>query len=321
MVVSARVLVAIVNYRSGELVVECLRSLVADAREIDVVVVDNASGDGSFETIARAITANGWTAWAEIVAAERNLGFAGGNNAAVKRGLERRAGRWPDFVWFLNPDTYVRPGARSELVRFLDEHADVGIAGSRLEDPDGTQQASRYRFPSIASEFESGLRLGLVSRLLSRKVVAPPLVDEAHEIDWVAGASMMVKRAVFDDVGFMDDRYFLYFEETDFCLAARRRGWRAWFVPASRVVHIVGQSTGVTVRDAAPRRLPDYWFESRRRYFVKNHGRVYAACADALWVLGYVTWRVRRPLQGKPDLDPPHLLSDFVRHAVAPVRT
>lgn len=307
-----RVLVAIVNYRSADLVVDCIRSLEADSESLSVVVVDNASGDGSAEKLTNAIRTASWAAWVDLVALDHNGGFAHGNNVAVERGLVLRGGEWPEFVWYLNPDTYVRSGARAELVAFLDAHPDVGIVGSRLEDPDGTGQASRYRFPSIASEFESGLRLGLVSRLLSKKIVATPLVDHDHEVGWVAGASMMVKKRVFEDVGLMDDGYFLYFEETDFCLAARRAGWRCWYVPKSRVVHLVGQSTGVTVRNAAPRKIPRYWFESRRRYFRKNHGRLYACVADVVWTVGYATWRVRRRLQRKPDLDPPHLLRDFV---------
>ena len=154
--------------------------------------------------------------------------------------------------------------------------------------------------------------MGVLSRILSAKVVATPLVDHDHETGWVAGASMMVRKAVFDAVGLMDDEYFLYFEETDFCLAAKRAGWRCWYVPKSRVVHLVGQSTGVTERNVAPRRMPTYWFASRRRYFTKNHGRFYTFCADAAWTIGFATWRLRRRLQRKPDLDPPHLLSDFV---------
>ena len=307
-----RVLVAIVNYRSADLVVDCIRTLEPDADLVSVVVVDNASGDGSPETLRRAIAASGWSGWVDLVALEHNGGFAHGNNVAVERGVERNAGAWPEFVWYLNPDTYVRPRACAELIEFLEAHPDVGIVGSRLEDPAGTGQASRYRFPSIASEFESGLRLGIVSRLLSKRIVASPLVEHDHEIDWVAGASMMVRKAVFDAVPRMDDAYFLYFEETDFCLAARRAGWRCWYVPRSRVVHLVGQSTGVTVRNAPPRQIPRYWFASRRRYFRKNHGRVHAFLADVVWTVGYATWRVRRRLQRKPDLDPPHLLRDFV---------
>ncbi|MBL8859740.1 MAG: glycosyltransferase family 2 protein [Planctomycetes bacterium] len=307
-----RVLVAIVNYRSADLVIACLRSLAAESKRLSVVVVDNASGDGSAERLTAAIEELQCGAWVEFLALDRNGGFAAGNNAAVRRGLELADGNWPEFVWYLNPDTYVRAGACAELLAFLDAHPDVGIVGSRLEDPDGTGQASRYRFPSLAGELEAGFRLGLLSRLLAAKVVDTPLVTHDHETDWVAGASMMVRKAVFDAVGLMDEAYFLYFEETDFCLAAKRAGWRCWYVPQSRVVHLVGQSTGVTERNVAPRRLPTYWFASRRRYFQKNHGRVYTFWCDVVWTIGFATWRVRRRLQRKPDMDPPHMLSDFV---------
>jgi len=311
--VSRRILVAIVNYRSADLVLDCVRSLASDSHLLSVVVVDNASDDGSKERLAQGFETLKCTDWVDFVHLAHNGGFAHGNNAAIRHGIERAGGKWPEFVWFLNPDTYVRPGACTALLDFLDAHPDVGIVGSRLEDPDETGQASRYRFPSIASEFEAGFRLGLISRLLSDRIVATPLVDHDHETGWVAGASMMVRKAVFDDVGLMDDEYFLYFEETDFCLAAKHAGWRCWYVPHSRVVHLVGQSTGVTVRNAPPQRLPRYWLASRRRYFTKNHGRIATLCADIAWTVGYTTWRLRRRFQGKPDNDPPHLLKDFVQ--------
>jgi GT2 family glycosyltransferase len=196
---------------------------------------------------------------------------------------------------------------------FLEEHPKIGIAGSRLEDPDGTPQRSAFRFPTVWSEFEWGVRLGPVSRLLQRRVVAPPVQDRPHPAEWMAGASMMVRRAVFDAIGVMDEKYFLYFEETDFFLLAKRAGWPAWYVPTSRVVHLVGQSTGVTDTKRAARRMPRYWFESRRRYFVKNHGRLYAFLADVAWTVGFSLWRLRRFVQRKPDHDPPGLLWDFVR--------
>src|SRR5205823_9453812 len=128
------------------------------------VVVENASGDGSAAKIGAAIRAAGWGDWAELLPADRNLGFAGGNNAALRPLLA--APQPPDYVLLLNPDTVVRPGAVRELVNFLERHPKVGIAGSRLEDSDGTPQRSAFRFPTVWSEFESGVRLGLVSRLL-----------------------------------------------------------------------------------------------------------------------------------------------------------
>ncbi len=125
----------------------------------------------------------------------------------------------------------------------------------------------------------------------------------------------MIRREVFEAVGLLDEAYFMYFEEVDFCLRAARAGWRCWYVPASRVVHLVGQSSGVTDPRLRKRR-PAYWFESRRRYFVKNHGAVVAMLADAAWAAGFAVWRVRRFLQRRQDNDPPKLLLDFIRHSV-----
>jgi len=126
---------------------------------------------------------------------------------------------------------------------------------------------------------------------------------------------MIVRRKVFENVGLLDERYFMYFEETDFCLRARRAGWTCWYIPASRVVHLVGQCSGVTDKKQPPRRRPVYWFDSRRRYFVKNHGRAYALLADMAWTAGMSVYRVRRLVQRKPDTDPPRFLSDFLRRS------
>jgi N-acetylglucosaminyl-diphospho-decaprenol L-rhamnosyltransferase len=322
----SRTRIVIVNYRTAGLVVECLRSLEGDSPDDVpgwVVVVDNGSGDGSAERLGEAIQAANWGAWVTLLPLPVNRGFAAGNNAALRlilaggpatRGLTSPGSPGqPDAVLLLNPDTVVRPGAVRALVDFLDRNPRVGIAGSRLEDPDGAPQRSAFRFPSLAGEFEATVRLGLISRWLHRQLDAPPVRDECHVTDWVAGASMLVRRQVFEAVGLLDEGYFLYFEETDFCRRARRAGWPCWYVPTSRVVHLVGQSTGVTTPSRQPRRMPRYWFESRCRYFEKQHGIGYARLADLVWLTGFALWRLRRRLQGKPDPDPPHLLWDFLR--------
>ncbi len=156
-------------------VVDCLRSLapeVAEQPDCRVVVVDNASGDDSARTLQDAIESEGWGTWAEVLLLERNLGFSGGNNAALRPLLA--SPRPPDYVLLLNPDTWVRPGAVRALIEFMERRPDVGVAGSRLECPDGEVQNSAFRFHTATSEFERGLRLGLVTRLLRRWVVAPP---------------------------------------------------------------------------------------------------------------------------------------------------
>jgi len=310
-------LVVVLNYKTAALTSDCLRSL---ADEIDaipgsrVVVTDNASGDGSVEKIASAISENHWHDWVELMPLEQNGGFAFGNNAAIRPVLASAVSC--PYVLLLNPDTVVRPGALKSLLTFMNEHPEAGIAGSRLEDLDGSPQHSAFRFPSVISELDFGLRLGFVSKLLSRWSGVPPIADDPHETNWVAGASMIIRREVFEAIGLLDENYFMYFEEVDFCLRAHRAGWPCWYVPQSHVVHFVGQSSGVTDSKRPPKRMPTYWFDSRRRYFLKNHGWLFTALADAAWLSGFTLWRWRRVLQRKPDTDHPNFWSDFLVNSV-----
>lgn len=314
---SLSLLIVILNYRTPDLTIDCLASLADELQSLPnarVVVTDNDSGDGSVEKIGAAIATNGWNDWTQLMPLERNGGFAYGNNAAIRPALATDSSL--PYVLLLNPDTVIRPGAVKLLLEFMETHLDVGIAGSRLEDPDATPQRSAFRFPTIISELDHSLRLGTVSKLLSDWVLAPPVSDQAHQTDWVAGASMMIRREVFEAIGLLDEAYFMYFEEVDFCLRAKRSGWSCWYVPQSHVVHLVGQSSGVTDTKRAPKRLPTYWFDSRRRYFVKNYGWFYAALTDAVWLTAFTLWRGRRWLQHKPDTDPPKLWSDFILNSV-----
>ncbi|MEG4574051.1 glycosyltransferase family 2 protein [Microcoleus sp. N3A4] len=310
-------LVVIVNYRTSSLTIDCLRSLVSEVQSLPgmrVVVGDNASGDSSTEEIPAAIASEGWSEWASFVPLDRNGGFAFGNNALIRPALQST--NPPPYFLLLNPDTVVRPGALKALVDFMDTHPEAGIAGSRLEDPDGTPQQSAFRFHTLASEFDFGWRLGIVSKLLARWAVAPPVPQETCQTDWVAGASAIVRRQVFEAVGLLDEVYFMYYEEMDFCLQANKGGWSCWYVPESRVVHLVGQSSGVNNFKPRTKRLPQYWYDSRRRYFVKNYGWLYTALADLFWASGFVFWRMRRVVQRKPDTDPPNMLSDFMSNSV-----
>lgn len=312
------VLIVIVNYRTARLTIECLASLeseVAATPGSSVVVTDNASGDGSIDVIAAAIRDHGWASWASVMPLATNGGFAFGNNAAIRPALA--AAPPPDFVWLLNPDTVARHGALAELVALLRAKSDVGIVGGRLINPDGSPRRAAFRFPSVLSELENGLSLGVVSRVLRRWIVAPPAPEHACPVDWVSGASMMVRREVFDAIGLMDEEYFLYFEETDFCWRAHKAGWAIWHEPKSRVVHLVGQATGVT-RPDPNRRRPQYWFDSRKRYFRLHFGRTRALIASLAWSGGFAIRRVIQVFQRRPDPYPRLLLWDFVWYNFLP---
>jgi N-acetylglucosaminyl-diphospho-decaprenol L-rhamnosyltransferase len=309
-----KLLVVIVNYRVAPLVVDCLRSIVEELDRVPgtrVAVCENGSGDNSAETIKKAIDENSWQSWCSLLISKTNLGFTGGNNVLIRPALQ--SANPPAYILLLNPDTVVRPNAFRALIDFMDQNPKVGISGSRLEDPDGTPQRSAFRFQSPLSEFEGNLKLGLVSRLLRRWIVAPPVVDHAFETDWVSGASMIVRRKVFEDAGLLDEGFFTYFDDIDFCFNARKHGWSSWYVPDSRIVHLVGQSTGVTKR---PKRLPPYLFDARRRYFLKNYSPIYTAMVDACGIIGLVLSRIRVLMTGKDDGTPPYMLSDTIRYSV-----
>ena len=313
------VLAVVVSYKTSDLVKNLLDSLARErAPEADrgvllrALVVDNASGDA--EPIQRAVDDAGYRDWVTVIAAPRNGGFAYGNNLGFRHGFE--SAPVPDYFFLLNPDTEVRRGAITALVRFLDQHPEAGIVGSSFESQDGRPWLFAYRYPSWLSELDNGLRLGVVSKLLRKHIVLRPMGDVPEQVDWFPGASMMLRRQVIEDVGGMDENYFLYFEETDLCRKVKAAGWTIWYVPESRVMHIVGQSTGGTIDRQGKQRLPPYWFESRRRYFTKNHGLLYAMATDAVFFLAYLAGETKEKLKAHGNPGIPHLARDILRYSV-----
>ena len=312
---TVRVAVVIVTYRTAALAIKALRSLEQERSggelQLRAFVIDNDSGD--FPAIASAIEANCWSGWASVHAAPRNGGFAYGNNLGFE--LAFREGR-PEYLYLLNPDAQVRHGAIRTLVQFMQSHLQVGIAGSGFENEDGSEWPIAFRFPSLMSEINSGLQFGPVSRLLHRWVVARVMTPVSQPVDWISGASMLIRADVIASVGGLDENYFLYFEETDFCFRARRAGFPTWYVPASRVMHISGQSTSVTTRNAKARRLPAYWFESRRRYFAATYGVPLAVVIDLVAVAAYSLGVVKNALLARRAQSVPHFVRDLLRHSI-----
>jgi hypothetical protein len=311
-----KLLVVILNYRVTSLTIDCLRSLAPEvprAPGTKVAVCENGTGGDAERRLQEAIAVNGWAPWVELTAISPNRGFTGGNNVIIRKAL---AGPDPpDYFLLLNADTIVQPRALAALVDFMDRFPKAGIAASRLENPDGSEQGSAYRFYNVASEFEIGVKLGIVSRLLARQSTTFPMPKNACEVDWVPGCSMIIRRSVVEVIGPLDEGFYTYFDDIDYCWNARRAGWSVWFVPESRVLHLEGASTGITSQTVIKRR-PRYWFQARRRFWLKNYGAGHAALADGAFIIGYALWRVRRFIQRKPDNDPPHFLRDFIRNSV-----
>jgi N-acetylglucosaminyl-diphospho-decaprenol L-rhamnosyltransferase len=307
----ACVLTVILNWRTAEMTLRAAEAALRAMEPIEgaIVIVDNDSGDGSFELLTATVAQRGWGR-VRVVQSGRNGGFGAGNNFGIRAGLPD--GMKPDFVYLLNSDAFPAPDAIRALRDHLLAHPATGFAGSYIHGPDGQAHRTAFRFPSIASEFEGAIRLGLVSRLLKGSIVAAPLPKVTSRVDWLAGASIMMRQSVLDQVGLFDETFFLYFEETELCHRAAKAGWPTDYVVESRVEHIGSVSTGMKTWA----RIPSFWLDSRSYYFRKAHGRSYAALATMAHVAGGVLWRARLLVQRKDRGDPPYFLRDLVAHAL-----
>jgi N-acetylglucosaminyl-diphospho-decaprenol L-rhamnosyltransferase len=307
------VAVVIVSYKSAQPAIDNLRSLLAERDtpgvRIRAVVVDNASGD--LAELSRAVATEGWSSWVTLIAAPRNGGFAFGCNLGIERAY---ADGRPAYVCLLNPDAAVRAGAIGALVRFLEAHPQVGIAGPSFETGEGGDWHIAFRFPTLLGEIEQGLRLALASRLLRRWAVVHRMGAAPEEVEWVSGAALMIRPDVFDAIGGLDENYFLFYEETDLCRRARGAGFATWYVPESRVMHIGGYSTSVSSQTRA--RLPAYWFESRRRYHVITHGMGRAMLIDVAAVAAHALGNAKQLILGRRHDGVPHFVRDLLHHSV-----
>jgi hypothetical protein len=307
----ARVLTVILNWRTPAMTLKAAEAALRAMEPIEgaITIVDNNSGDGSFETLSLAVEQRNW-ARVRVIQSGRNGGFGAGNNLGIRAGLPD--GSRPDYVYLLNSDAFPAPDAIRALRDHLDAHPATGLAGSHIHGPDGVPHRTAFRFPSIASEFEGAIRLGPVSRLLRDRIVAGPLPTVTAPVDWLAGASLMIRQSVLDQIGLFDETFFLYFEETELCHRAVRAGWAIDYVVESCVEHIGSVSTGMKTWA----RIPGFWLDSRLHYFTKVHGRTYATFATLAHLAGGLLWRARLLVQRRDPGDPPHFLRDLAAHAL-----
>jgi GT2 family glycosyltransferase len=305
---NAQVLTVILNWRTADMTLRAVAAAEVAMEGIAgaITVVDNDSGDGSFETMTAALAGHPRV---RVVQAGRNGGFGAGNNVGIRLGLPD--GSRPDFIYILNSDAFPAPDAIRHLLTYLQDHPTAGFAGSFIHGPDGEAHTTCFRFPSIASEFEGAAKTGPISRLLANRTVPLGVPEASGPVDWLAGASFMMRDGVLQAVGLFDEDFFLYFEETDLCRRARRAGWTTDFVRESRVEHIGSVSTGMKGWS----RVPGYWFDSRWLYFKKEGGTWHAVLATGAHVAGALILRVRRIFQPRIKADPPHFLRDLITHA------
>lgn len=261
----------IVNWNVRRLLANCLLSVQADLRRCglagEVWVVDNASTDGSAAMVRRHFP------WVRLIASEVNLGFAGGNNAALRAigfGQAGRAESLPAVALLLNPDTLVHPGALGQLVAFLRQTPAAGIAGARLVYGDGSFQHGAFGFPGLGQlAIELLPRPGrLVESALNGRYAKELYAGQRpFAIGHPLGAAMAVRREAIEQVGLLDEQYHMYVEEVDWSRRIAAAGWRAYCVPTAVVTHLGGQSTG-QIKTAS---FINLW-RSRRRFYTKHYG-------------------------------------------------
>lgn len=305
-------LTIILNYKTADMT---LRSVEAAWKAMEgiageIIVVDNDSQDGSFEAIAARVQEQGWDQGNRVRAIQsgHNGGFGAGNNVGIRAGLSD--GTRPDYVYILNSDAFPAPDAIHILLEHLESTPEAGFAGSYIFGDDDEPHLTSFRFPSVASEFESSINFGPVTRLFRNRIVPIPIPSETRPVDWLAGASLMMRQGVLDEIGLFDETYFLYFEETDLCLRAAHAGYRTDYVRTSEVMHIGSVTTGMKSWS----RVPTYWFDSRLHYFVKNHGVFYAACATCVHLTGGFLHWLRCLITRRRSGVPPHFLRTLAWH-------
>jgi N-acetylglucosaminyl-diphospho-decaprenol L-rhamnosyltransferase len=276
--------VVIVSWNVAGLLRRCLLSLAAQSRPLAVVVVDNASTDGTADMLAKEFQ------HVRRIENRANVGFTAANNQGLQAlGLDGTAGVPPDLVLLLNPDTEIAPGALDALERYLATRPNVGLVGPVLRNPDGSVQSSRRRLPTLATAvFESTPIEWLwpTNPVARRYRMADVRPDQAGIVDWVTGAAMLVRARALAEVGPFDEGFFMYSEELDLCRRLRAVGWEVGFEPRAEVVHHEGASS----IQVSGRRL--LWFHrSRVRYFRKYHGAAAARLVQgAVLLLFSAAW-------------------------------
>jgi GT2 family glycosyltransferase len=268
----------IVSYNTRDLLARSIHSILPDAAglEVECVVVDNDSRDGSADMVAAEFPS------VKLYRAPRNLGFAAGVNEGVRRSKGR-------YVLLLNPDAELLDDSLARMVAFLDSHPRAAAVGPQLEYADGARQHAAFTFPTLPMIFLDYFPLHgriLESRLNGRY----PPADEPHLIDHPLGACMLVRREAFDDVGLFDEDFFIYCEEVDWCLRAQRKGWQIYHLPAARARHLSAASTSQQ-RDAMLVEL----HRSRLRLYRKHYGPLFRTLARGLTRIGL--WAEERRLR------------------------
>lgn len=303
----------IVNYRTPDMTLACVAALAKERKALPglrAIIVDGGSGDGSADTIREGLPDHDWVT---LLPMDINGGFGWANNQGMLHLLQ--GPNPPDFIHLLNPDTLAEAGAAAALLKTMADNPKCAAAGSQLVNPGGSLAGSAFRFPSVGREFFRGGQMNRIGQMLglSEGIIRP---TQTTKVDWVTGASVMLRTEALRQTGLFDTGFFLYFEEVELMHRLNRAGWDVLSVPASRVMHVGGVATGMADAELHERTsIPDYMFASRRRFFALTQN---AEAATRAWLAGNRLLRIIKALginSDRPSADAER--AGMLKHGIA----
>jgi GT2 family glycosyltransferase len=307
--------VIVVSYNTCSLLRQSLESLFDYSAnyELEVFVVDNDSKDDSADMVQAEFPK------VHLTRNQENLGFAAANNQA----WEQCNG---DYVLLLNPDAFLTPGALANAMEFMEGHPDCGICGGRLVKPDGSLDPSARKFPTSLSKFFT--ISGLKSRFPASSFFSGHEFGQCDhmstlEVDWIPGTFTLYRRTMLEQTGLFDERFYIYYEETDLCKTARRHGWKVYYLPTAKVIHVGGASSKTrkdTTFDKHALQVVKFRMRSEWLYFRKNSGLAAVCCNAGVEVIWHsLRWLVNL-LPGRPDRENKRSVSaHFIRQVVCSI--
>lgn len=286
--------IVILNYKTPDLVIDCLESLQnqVNPEAHKVVVVDNNSQDDSAVIIQDKINEANWSKWVIFLPSPVNGGFSAGNNLGIKSEKS-------EYYLLLNSDIIVCDNAIEKMLKAIEEKPDVGIVSPRLQYSDGVAQISCFKYKSPISEFIDAARTGILTNLLKTYNVPINVSNETTYPQWTSFACVLIRGDVFRDVGLMDEGYFMYFEDIDFCRRTNNAGWKIMNTPHAKIIHLRGGSSSVKSSMTENKKVPAYYYKSRSRYFKKFYGLSGFYLANLLWHSGRVISFCREVIERK----------------------
>ena len=238
------------------------------------------------------INRNKWGSWCRLISSKVNSGFAAGMNIGISA-VEAEA-----YV-LLNSDTIIRPGAFNAFRKVLKDYPDIGLIAPGMENIDGEIEYNTFRYITPISEFMRATGTGVIYSLLHKFDVVIKPDNKPLEPQWVGFACVVIRKEVIKKIGLLDERFFMYFEDIDYCRRSWAQGWKVLYWPESRVVHLLGKSSGVTKLSNMRCRAPKYYYEARAHYFKKHFGILGFITANILWTTGRCIYFLREKIGHK----------------------